>query len=79
MVTEAERPSPPNRCFGLGRVLPCACALVLAGAREQYGDAAIFFDRTNEAQLAECIKRLLDDAQLRKTLIGKINRSSMNR
>jgi len=59
---------PPLEAMSVG--CPVITADV-AGAREQYGDAAMFFDRTNEAQLAECIKRLLDDAELRKTLIRK--------
>lgn len=58
---------PPLEAMSVG------CPVITAefpGAREQYCDAAMFFDPTNEAQLAECIKRLLDDAGLRKTLIG---------
>jgi glycosyltransferase involved in cell wall biosynthesis len=59
---------PPLEAMSVG------CPVITAdvpGAREQYGDAAMFFDRTNEVQLAECIKRLLDDPELRKALIQK--------
>ena len=59
---------PPLEAMSVG--CPVITADV-AGAREQYGEAAMFFERTNEAQLAECIKRLLDDAELRKTLVAK--------
>lgn len=38
----------------------------IPGAREAYGDAAIFFSPTNENHLAECIKALLDDSTFGK-------------
>jgi glycosyltransferase involved in cell wall biosynthesis len=59
---------PPLEAMSVG------CPVVAAdvpGAREQYGDAAIFFSPTNEIQLAECIKTLLDNADLRKGLIER--------
>jgi glycosyltransferase involved in cell wall biosynthesis len=59
---------PPLEAMSVG------CPVISAeypGAREQLGDAAMFFEPTNEAQLAECIKQLLGDAELRKTLIEK--------
>ena len=40
------------------------------GAREQYGDAALFFDPMDEKQLAERIKELLDDHDLRDDDVG---------
>jgi glycosyltransferase involved in cell wall biosynthesis len=59
---------PPLEAMSVG------CPVITAdvpGAREQCGDAAIYFERTNEVQLAECIKRLLDDVHLRNSLIEK--------
>jgi glycosyltransferase involved in cell wall biosynthesis len=59
---------PPLEAMSVG------CPVITAdipGAREQYGDAAIYFSPTNEIQLAECIKTLLDNAELRKSLIEK--------
>lgn len=57
---------PPLEAMSVG------CPVIAAevpGAREQYGDAALFFDRTSEDQLATRIKCLLEDDELRKALV----------
>lgn len=66
---------PPLEAMSVG------CPVITAdvpGAREQYGDAVMFFDWTDEVQLAECIKRLIEDADLRQSLIEKgLKRASL--
>jgi glycosyltransferase involved in cell wall biosynthesis len=50
------------------------CPVITAdvtGARGQLGDAALFFSPTNENELAERIKQVLDDAILRQQLIER--------
>ena len=41
------------------------------GAREQYGDAALFFSPTDERALAALLKTLKDDPDLRQSLIDR--------
>jgi glycosyltransferase involved in cell wall biosynthesis len=43
----------------------------VSGAREQLGDAALFVDPRNPAEIAAMIKRLHDDDSLRRTLIER--------
>ena len=59
---------PPLEAMSVG--CPAITAEV-PGAREQYGDAALFFDPMDEQQLAERIKELLDDHDLRETMITR--------
>jgi glycosyltransferase involved in cell wall biosynthesis len=59
---------PPLEAMSVG------CPVIAAevpGAREQYGDAVIYFNPTSEEQLAAEIKRLLDDPKLRATMVAK--------
>jgi glycosyltransferase involved in cell wall biosynthesis len=59
---------PPMEAFALG------CPVIAAGvsgAREQMGDAALFFDPNNEAELAARIKELQSTPGLRETLIQR--------
>jgi glycosyltransferase involved in cell wall biosynthesis len=59
---------PPLEAMSLG------CPVITAevpGAREQYGDAALFFDPMSEQQLAERIKEILNDQGLRETMITR--------
>jgi len=59
---------PPIEAFSLG------CPVIasdIPGHREQLKDAALFFNPTNEEQLADTIKLLVDDESLRNTLINR--------
>lgn len=59
---------PPLEAFSRG------CPVVISdypGACEQLGDAAVFFDPHSPAQMAEVIKRLLDQPDLRQDLVKK--------
>lgn len=59
---------PPLEAMSVG------CPVIAAdvpGAREQYGDAALLFERTNEEVLAHCIWRLLNERGLRETLVER--------
>lgn len=59
---------PTLEAFALG------CPVVasdVAGAREQLGDAALFVDPRNPSSIANAIKALHDDANLRQSLIEK--------
>jgi glycosyltransferase involved in cell wall biosynthesis len=49
------------------------------GAREQYGDAALYFDPTSEQELAQRIKDLLENNSLRDLMIrtGKDRATSL--
>jgi glycosyltransferase involved in cell wall biosynthesis len=50
------------------------CPVIVAdvpGAREQFGDACLFFETYDEVSLASQIIRLLDESQLRESLIEK--------
>jgi glycosyltransferase involved in cell wall biosynthesis len=51
-----------------------SCPVITAdvpGAREQYGDAALFFPPTDEHQLADRIEELMGDPRLRATLVRR--------
>ena len=59
---------PPLEAFALG------CPVIasdVSGAREQLGDAALFVDPRNPAEIAGAIKQLHDDDTLRASLIDK--------
>lgn len=59
---------PPLEAMAVG------CPAIVAdvpGAREQYGDAALFFDPVDEVALSNLIKQLLDDPSAREVLISK--------
>ena len=59
---------PPLEAMSLG------CPVITAnvpGASEQYDQAALFFDPTNEEQLSERIMELLNDPSLRANLIER--------
>ena len=59
---------PPLEGFSLG------CPVIaadIAGAREQLSDAALLVDPKSPEQIAEAIKKLYDNPQLRETLIAK--------
>src|SRR4029078_10301868 len=59
---------PPLEAFALG------CPVIasdVSGAREQLGDAALFVDPRNPAEIAGAIKQLRDDDTLRASLIDK--------
>jgi glycosyltransferase involved in cell wall biosynthesis len=48
------------------------CPVITArvpGAREQYGDAALYFDPMSEHELADCINQLLDNKSVREKLM----------
>src|SRR5262249_39634600 len=50
------------------------CPVITAdvrGAREQYGDAALFFPPTSDVELARRIKELVDDDRARQDLISR--------
>ena len=62
---------PPLEAMAVG------CPVIAAdvpGASEQMGDAALLFERTSEAELALCIKRLIEEEGLRESLIEKGHR-----
>ncbi|MFH1461686.1 MAG: glycosyltransferase family 1 protein [bacterium] len=59
---------PPLEAFALG--CPVIAAKV-SGSEYQLKDAALLFDPKNEYELADCIKKLYDDVDLRSTLIQK--------
>ncbi|MFA6455570.1 MAG: glycosyltransferase family 1 protein [Bacteroidota bacterium] len=59
---------PPLEAFALG--CPVVAANV-AGAKEQYGDAALFFDPKNHQELADHLKRMLTDTRIHKDLIKR--------
>jgi glycosyltransferase involved in cell wall biosynthesis len=59
---------PPLEAMALG------CPVIAAdvpGARERYGDAAVYFPTTDERILAERIKTLVEDRTVRDELIGR--------
>lgn len=59
---------PPLEAFSLG----CPVAISdYPGAREQIGDAAVFINPQDPSQIAESLKRLLEQAKLREELIKK--------
>lgn len=64
---------PPLEAMALG----CpAIVSDVSGAREQYGDSALFFDPKDYNSLGEALIKLLNDKQLRDNLINKgYNRS----
>ena len=57
---------PPLEAFTLG--IPVLYS-DLAGLREQVGDAGLLMDLTNPESMADHIKALIDDTQLRNRLI----------
>lgn len=59
---------PPLEAFALG--CPVVASKV-AGAEEQFGDAALLVDPTDEEQAAQAIYSIYSDAELRETLIQK--------
>jgi glycosyltransferase involved in cell wall biosynthesis len=59
---------PPLEAFALG------CPVIaseVSGAREQLGDAALLVDAREPAAIADAVKRLYDDHELRRTLIDR--------
>jgi glycosyltransferase involved in cell wall biosynthesis len=59
---------PPLEAFALG------CPVIasnVAGAREQYGDAALLVDGTDPITIAEAIKTVHDDRETRETLVAR--------
>ncbi|MDH3310118.1 MAG: glycosyltransferase family 4 protein [Gammaproteobacteria bacterium] len=59
---------PPLEAFSLG------CPVVISdypGAREQLGDAAVFFDPHSPEKMADAVKYLLDNPDLKQDLIKK--------
>lgn len=59
---------PPLEAFALG--CPVAAAEV-PGAKEQLGEATLFFDPTDPSDIAHCISRIIDDEQLACSLRQK--------
>lgn len=57
---------PPLEAFGLDCPVIASC---VAGAAEQLGDAALLFDPSRPEELADCIKRLHQNPELRASLI----------
>lgn len=58
---------PPLEAFALGCPVICAAA---DGMQEQLGEAALFFDITQEDELVEKIRMLCNDESLRSTLVA---------
>jgi glycosyltransferase involved in cell wall biosynthesis len=59
---------PPLEAFAL------SCPVIasrVSGAQEQLGDAAILFDPENEEEIARSVKKLVDEPDLRQSLIKK--------
>ncbi len=59
---------PPLEAFALG--CPVVASDIL-GAREQLGDAALFVDPSDPVSIAEGIRRIYDDAELRNALVSR--------
>ena len=59
---------PPLEAFGLG--VP-VIASEIPGAREQYGDACLYFESTSEESLAAAILQLHSDSRLQRSLIDR--------